>query len=196
MRLRQVLGNLVGNAVKFTSEGFIEVRVEVRDDADAGAVQRLALVVRDTGIGVSQSDQERLFAPFEQASSDAARSSGGTGLGLVVCRQLVEAMAGTVEMASELGQGTTMRVELPLPVADEAADGGRVDDDGAGLARRALPARADAERARSLLLLVEDHPVNREILASQLEAIGSSRTPPRTPSRRSTTTSVAATASS
>ncbi|MGI9100680.1 MAG: ATP-binding response regulator [Solirubrobacteraceae bacterium] len=182
--------------MKFTSEGFIEVRVEVRDDADAGAVQRLALVVRDTGIGVSQSDQERLFAPFEQASSDAARSSGGTGLGLVVCRQLVEAMAGTVEMASELGQGTTMRVELPLPVADEAADGGRVDDDGAGLARRALPARADAERARSLLLLVEDHPVNREILASQLEAIGSSRTPPRTPSRRSTTTSVAATASS
>jgi len=172
VRLRQVLGNLVGNAVKFTSEGFIEVRVEVRDDADAGAVQRLALVVQDTGIGVSQSDQERLFAPFEQASSDAARSSGGIGLGLVVCRQLVEAMAGTVEMASELGQGTTMRVELPLPVADEAADGGRVDDDGAGLARRALPARADAERARSLLLLVEDHPVNREILASQLEAIG------------------------
>jgi signal transduction histidine kinase/DNA-binding response OmpR family regulator len=173
VRLRQVLGNLLGNAVKFTSEGFVEVRVEVRGGgADAGAVQRLALVVEDTGIGVSQADQERLFAPFEQASCNAARSSGGTGLGLVVCRQLVVAMGGSVEMASRLGQGTTMRVELPLRVAGDAADDGGMQDGATGIVRRALPARADAERAGRLLLLVEDHPVNREILASQLEAIG------------------------
>jgi CheY-like chemotaxis protein/HPt (histidine-containing phosphotransfer) domain-containing protein/anti-sigma regulatory factor (Ser/Thr protein kinase) len=170
-RLRQVLGNLVGNAVKFTPEGFVDVGVEVCEDA--GDVQRIAIVVRDTGIGVSPRDRERLFAPFEQAGSDAARRGGGTGLGLVICRQLVEAMGGRVEMASELGQGTTMRVELTLPVADAAAGDGL---DGAGAraepARRALPSRADAAREGSLLLLVEDHPVNREILALQLQAIG------------------------
>jgi signal transduction histidine kinase/CheY-like chemotaxis protein/HPt (histidine-containing phosphotransfer) domain-containing protein len=174
VRLRQVLGNLVGNAVKFTSEGFVEVRVEVCGEADGGTVQHLALAVEDSGVGVSPSDQARLFAPFEQARScDAARAGGGgTGLGLVVCRQLVEAMGGSVGMVSELGRGTTMRVELPLPVAGAAAAGGRAEEDGAGLVRRALPARADAERDGSVLLLVEDHPVNREILAGQLEAIG------------------------
>ncbi|MEA2233503.1 MAG: two-component system, NarL family, sensor histidine kinase EvgS, partial [Solirubrobacteraceae bacterium] len=169
VRLRQVLGNLVGNAVKFTREGFVDVRVEVCDDADAGAVQRLVLVVEDSGIGVSQADQKRLFESFEQASSDGPRHGGGTGLGLVICRQLVEAMGGRVEMASTLGQGTTMRVELTLSVA---AGGELLEDDAAVPARRVPPARADAERAGSLLLLVEDHPVNRDILARQLEAIG------------------------
>jgi len=162
VRLRQVLGNLVGNAVKFTREGSVDVRVGASEPA-AGR-QDVSIVVRDTGIGVSAEDQARLFAPFEQARSDA----GGTGLGLVICRQLVDAMGGSVEMESELGHGTTMRVELTLPVASAVAD--EPDDDLP--ARRALPSRADAEREGSLLLLVEDHPVNREILALQLEAIG------------------------
>jgi signal transduction histidine kinase/CheY-like chemotaxis protein/HPt (histidine-containing phosphotransfer) domain-containing protein len=168
VRLRQVLGNLVGNAVKFTREGSVDVRVVVSGDA-GGAVQEIALEVRDTGIGVSAEDQARLFAPFEQAGTSAARHAGGTGLGLVICRQLVEAMGGQVGMTSALGRGTTMRVELSLTVAD-AHDGEGLD--GGPPARRALPARADAEREGNLLLLVEDHPVNREILALQLEAIG------------------------
>ncbi len=167
VRLRQVLGNLVGNALKFTPEGSVEVRVSVGGEASDG-VQQVAIEVQDTGIGVSPEDQARLFAPFEQAGTDAARHAGGTGLGLVICRQLVEAMGGRVEMASALGRGTTMRVELPLPVAQGPADS--LAD--VPLTRRALPARADAEREGSLLLLVEDHPVNREILALQLEAIG------------------------
>jgi signal transduction histidine kinase/CheY-like chemotaxis protein/HPt (histidine-containing phosphotransfer) domain-containing protein len=167
VRLRQVLGNLVGNAVKFTREGSVDVRVLVCDEADG--VQEIALEVQDTGIGVSAEDQARLFAPFEQAGTDAERHAGGTGLGLVICRQLVEAMGGRVGMTSELGHGTTMRVELPLPVADAPVRDGLYDG---SLARRALPARAEAEREGSLLLLVEDHPVNREILALQLEAIG------------------------
>jgi two-component system sensor histidine kinase EvgS len=168
VRLRQVLGNLVGNAVKFTREGSVEVRILVSGVAD-GPVQEIAIEVQDTGIGVSEEDQARLFAPFEQAGTDAARQAGGTGLGLIICRQLAEAMGGAVGMTSELGRGTTMRVELPLPIA-EAQDGDGLD--GGPLARRALPARTDAEREGSLLLLVEDHPVNREILALQLEAIG------------------------
>ncbi len=180
VRLRQVLGNLVGNAVKFTREGFVEVRVEVcagegeagKAGQRAGAMQRVALLVQDSGIGVSGEDQRRLFEPFEQARSDAARHGGGTGLGLVICRQLVEAMGGRVEMASELGRGTTMRVELALPVAAAPADGDAGDGAGPGLLRRAPPARAEAERDGSLLLLVEDHPVNREVLSCLLESIG------------------------
>ena len=166
VRLRQVLGNLVGNAVKFTRAGSIEVRVSVL--GERGGRQDVALEVQDTGIGVSAEDRARLFAPFEQAGTDAARRAGGTGLGLVICRQLVEAMGGSVEMASELGAGTTMRVELPLAVAEGVSGG----PEGGVAVRRALPSRADAEREGSLLLLVEDHPVNREILALQLEAIG------------------------
>jgi signal transduction histidine kinase/CheY-like chemotaxis protein/HPt (histidine-containing phosphotransfer) domain-containing protein len=171
-RLRQVLGNLVGNALKFTRAGFVDVRVEVCGDADAAIVQRVAIIVEDTGVGVSRRDRQRLFEPFEQAGSDSARRSGGTGLGLVICRQLVEAMGGAVEMASELGQGTTMRVELVLTVAADVATGDAVEGAGAPPARRPLPSRADAECEGSLLLLVEDHPVNREILARQLQAIG------------------------
>ncbi len=167
VRLRQVLGNLVGNAVKFTREGSVDVRVVVAGEADGS--QQLVIEVQDTGIGVSAEDQARLFEPFEQAGAQDARRAGGTGLGLVICRQLVEAMGGRVAMTSELGRGTTMRVELALPVA-EARDGDALD--GGPLERRALPPRADAEREGSLLLLVEDHPVNREILALQLEAIG------------------------
>ncbi len=108
-------------------------------------------------------------SPSSRPALQAARHAGGTGLGLVICRQLVEAMGGHVAMTSELGRGTTMRVELALPVA-EAQDGDGLG--GGPLERRALPSRADAEREGSLLLLVEDHPVNREILALQLEAIG------------------------
>ncbi|MEA2151623.1 MAG: two-component system, NarL family, sensor histidine kinase EvgS [Solirubrobacteraceae bacterium] len=168
LRLRQVLGNLVGNAVKFAPDGFVEVRAEVCGGEEGDGAQRVTLVVRDTGIGVSAADQARLFQPFEQASS---HHTGGTGLGLVICRQLVAAMGGTVAMASAPGEGTTMRVELALPVAAAPADGGAAED-GLAAPRRPLPTRAEAEREGSLVLLVEDHPVNREVLAHQLEAIG------------------------
>lgn len=167
-RLRQVLANLVANAVKFTREGFVDVRVEVCDGAEAGGLQLLAIVVEDTGVGVSRDDLARLFAPFEQAGC----GGGGSGLGLVICRQLVEAMGGRVEMASELGRGTTMRVELALALAVEPAADDGLEGAVARRARRALPSRADAVREGSLLLLVEDHPVNREVLALQLQAIG------------------------
>jgi CheY-like chemotaxis protein/HPt (histidine-containing phosphotransfer) domain-containing protein len=172
VRLRQVLGNLVGNALKFTREGGVAVSVVVSRTGDAGAVQDVMLVVADTGIGISPEDQRHLFEPFEQASSDSARNGGGTGLGLVICRQLVEAMGGRVAMESRLGDGTTMRVELPLPVAAAAATDALTGAGAPRLVRRALPDRAAAEHEGSLVLLVEDHPVNREIIARQLEAIG------------------------
>jgi two-component system, NarL family, sensor histidine kinase EvgS len=171
VRLRQVLGNLIGNALKFTREGGVALAVEVV--GEHAEEQRLAFEVRDSGIGISEEDQRRLFAPFSQASTDNARSSEGTGLGLAICRQLVEAMGGAVTLRSVRGEGTTVRVELPLAVgvpSDAEPDAGDLRLVHAG--RRALPSRADARRESSLLLLVEDNPVNRQVLTGQLEAVG------------------------
>ena len=172
-RLRQILGNLIGNALKFTREGGVEIAVQVLAGAAGDAEQRVAFEVRDTGIGISDEDQRRLFKPFTQASVDNARSSEGTGLGLAIVRQLVEAMDGEVTLRSAVARGTTVRVELGLPVgsADDVEPGigeARVTFTG----RRSLPSREAAVREGSLLLLVEDNAVNRQVLAGQLEAIG------------------------
>jgi CheY-like chemotaxis protein/HPt (histidine-containing phosphotransfer) domain-containing protein len=105
----------------------------------------------------------RLFSPFPLVGEGGE----ATGLGLVICRQLAEAMGGTIELESELGVGTTVRVHLALTPAQSPPT-----DAGGQLARRPLPTREDAEREGSVLLLVEDHPVNREILTRQLEVLG------------------------
>jgi two-component system sensor histidine kinase EvgS len=169
-RLRQVLGNLLSNAMKFTREGSVTLRAVVLEDGEAE--QRVVFEVRDTGIGISDEDQRRLFVPFTQASTDNARSSEGTGLGLAICRQLVEAMGGTVALRSAVGGGTAVRVELVLPVG-APGDAEAVAGSGPTAAgRRALPSREQAREEGSLLLLVEDHPVNRQVLTGQLEAIG------------------------
>ena len=172
LRLRQVLGNLVGNAIRFTTTGGVRVRVGPAGDADAGgAEQAVELVVRDTGVGIAPEDQERLFAPFSQVGAPAGRH-GGTGLGLVICMQLVEAMGGTIAMESAAGVGTVVRVRLSPPVAtaDEAAAAAPADPAVAPL--RPAPSRAAALAEGSLVLLVEDHPVNRTVLAAQLDAAG------------------------
>ncbi|WP_320670592.1 hybrid sensor histidine kinase/response regulator [Patulibacter defluvii] len=163
-RLRQVLGNLIGNAIKYTPGGAVELRAEAAAAEDGR--QALLFEVRDTGIGVSPEDQRRLFAPFAQARA----RNDGTGLGLVIARQLTEAMGGTLAMESAVGAGTTMRVRLALPVSDEA-ERQRLAD-GAVTLRRRRPSRAAAVAEGSLVLLVEDHPVNRAVLRRQLEAIG------------------------
>jgi signal transduction histidine kinase/CheY-like chemotaxis protein len=171
VRLRQVLGNLLSNALKFTPQGRVDLRVEVR--ACTADSQTLRFTITDTGIGISPEDQKRLFKPFTQASTDNARKSEGSGLGLAICRQLVEAMGGSVSLDSELGRGTEVSFELALlrgAEADAEPVGGAV---GAAVGlRRRLPSRAQAVRERSMLLLVEDNPVNRQVLTGQLEAIG------------------------
>jgi two-component system, chemotaxis family, sensor kinase Cph1 len=113
-KARQILINLIGNGIKFTEEGGVEVRVEADDDG--GAV----LAVEDTGIGIEASQIEAIFEPFRQAEQPLSRHVGGTGLGLAVTRQLVELLGGTVRVLSEPGQGSTFTVWLPRTLPPEA----------------------------------------------------------------------------
>lgn len=115
-RLTQVLTNLLGNAVKFTSAGFVRLDV-APTPADPGSDEPwLCFAVRDSGIGLSDEQRRRLFQPFSQADPSITRRYGGTGLGLAITRQLVEAMGGSVAVESEPGEGSTFSVRLPLPV--------------------------------------------------------------------------------
>jgi PAS domain S-box-containing protein len=114
-RLRQVLFNLAGNAIKFTEQGGVSLIVE----PDA-APNTIAIAVRDTGIGISAEDQARIFLEFEQADGGSTRRFGGTGLGLTISRRIVERMGGTITVESAPGTGSTFRVSLPLPhIGDE-----------------------------------------------------------------------------
>jgi signal transduction histidine kinase len=109
--LRQVLTNLVGNAVKFTDSGSVTLRVLARPD------DGLRFEVEDTGVGIPAEVQERIFQPFEQADASATRRHAGTGLGLAICAEIVRRMGGTIGVVSAAGKGARFWVDLPRPVA-------------------------------------------------------------------------------
>jgi CheY-like chemotaxis protein/anti-sigma regulatory factor (Ser/Thr protein kinase) len=158
-RLRQVLLNLVGNAVKFTPAGSVDVRFEAEPPAS------LRVLVRDTGIGISPQYQERLFSPFSQADSTAARSFGGSGLGLAICRRLVELMEGEIGVESVRGQGSTFWFRIPLrPAANVSVATVSAVAQGNGAAPGSVPGVR--------LLAVEDNLINQQVLLAQLAALG------------------------
>lgn len=173
LRLQQVLGNFVSNAIKFTKEGYVELRAELlRRDGDSETVR---LSVKDTGIGLSMEAQQRLFQPFEQATADTARHYGGTGLGLVISRRLAELMGGTVAIDSAPDMGTTMSVTLTLKIANDAASVSLpVALAPAVVAVAPVLAAAPGTEVGDprLVLAVDDNPVNRMLLSRQLEKLG------------------------
>jgi PAS domain S-box-containing protein len=114
-RLRQVLFNLAGNAIKFTEKGGVSIVVEPAAQPDM-----ISIAVSDTGIGISLQDQARIFLEFEQADGSSTRKFGGTGLGLTISNRIVESMGGSIAVESAPGQGSTFRVTVALPSADEA----------------------------------------------------------------------------
>jgi PAS domain S-box-containing protein len=164
-RLRQVLTNLVSNAIKFTHAGTVSLEVKVLETI--GERQNLCFSVHDSGIGMSAETQGRLFEPFQQGESDTSRRYGGTGLGLAISRQLIELMGGTIQVTSTEGLGTRVTVTLPAERASPSAlrDGGETSD-----GKRA-PVAVYAP-AGTKLLIVDDHPVNLAMLKRQLKVLG------------------------
>lgn len=158
LRLRQVLFNLAGNALKFTLQGSVVLQAHVLQQRDGG--QRLRLQVTDTGVGISMERQQAVFAAYEQAETSTTRRFGGSGLGLSICRELAASMGGQLHLRSAPGKGTTVWLELVLaacaaptvvPVLTTAVQ------------RPLPPARA---------LVVEDHPTNLQLLVQRLRELG------------------------
>jgi two-component system, NarL family, sensor histidine kinase EvgS len=151
--LRQILNNLLGNALKFTDQGSIELLLELQLEAESAT---LLLAVHDTGIGIPADQQDAVFKPFAQAHDPGHRDVGGSGLGLSICNDLVQALGGHLQLHSAPGQGSCFEVRLPVVI--EGPDAGPV---GQPLAGRSL-------------LLVEDHALSRTMLGRQLAMLGAS----------------------
>ena len=159
-RLRQVLFNLLGNAVKFTDRGTVSLRVLPAPGTTDDGTVTLRFEVADTGIGMSAQQMARLFHPFEQVA-DMTRRAGGTGLGLAISQRLVRLMGGNIEIASEPGGGSTFRFELAVPVAAGSP---------ANLPAQRTIVGYEGERKR--LLIVDDVPQNRAVLVDLLQTVG------------------------
>jgi PAS domain S-box-containing protein len=161
-RLEQILINLLGNAVKFTGQGVVELAVTAAPSGDDETVP-VTFTVTDTGIGMNDEQMARLFKPFTQGDDSTTRRYGGTGLGLSICQRLVQLMGGKVLVTSEPGRGSTFTVTVPLDrgrqlslLAESSLD--------TNLVTAALRGR--------LVLIVEDHPINQQVARELLEHVG------------------------
>ena len=166
LRIGQVLLNLIGNAIKFTERGAVTVHVDVLAQSTPPV---LRCTVRDTGIGISQEQLGRLFNAFEQADNSTTRRFGGTGLGLAISRRLVRLMGGDIQVDSQLGVGSTFSFQVQIevcaspPPAPESPEDALVSE---------AEARLKTHHPGTLVLVVEDEPVSREIVQSLLECAG------------------------
>ncbi len=154
-RMRQILVNLVSNAVKFTDQGSIDLTLIA--GGDAAEEQVLRFEVKDSGIGVPAEQRDAIFERFVQAPDGQTQQSGGSGLGLAISKRLVECMGGALDLQSEVGKGSIFGVTLTLPVAAAAAASGGA---------------AAAAAAPKRILVVDDVDLNRELTQSMLEAVG------------------------
>ncbi|HLS71476.1 MAG TPA: tetratricopeptide repeat protein [Chitinophagaceae bacterium] len=161
-RVNQILINLIGNAVKFTDKGYVDLRVKNKEKNAAEHQLHLLFEIEDTGIGISKEYVATIFESFTQAGTDTARKFGGTGLGLTISKQLVDLMDGKIYVESELGVGTTFFVEIPIKIADQqhiTVKKDKITDD-------------TRERLSNIsVLLVEDNEFNRMVAEDTLKSI-------------------------
>lgn len=168
-RLRQMLINLVGNAIKFTERGEVVIRVRPAEPLSDGTDVMFDVI--DTGIGIAQEAQARIFDPFDQADSSMTRRFGGTGLGLAIVSEIAKMMGGRVWVRSELGKGSTFGFLVHF--ADGGAQGKPSALVGKSVAITSPPASLESGYVSPLnILLAEDDPVNREVLLGMLEYCG------------------------
>ena len=166
-RLQQILSNLISNALKFTEQGQILVTIApetaVANSFDS-STSMIRFSVTDTGIGIPESQQAQLFQPFTQADNSTTRQYGGTGLGLTICRRLVELMGGIISIESTVGEGSTFWFTIPLQVGDTPE---------AATAESSNSARDSAKTPQAKrILVVEDYPDNRELILFVLDSMG------------------------
>ncbi len=153
-RIRQILVNLVNNAIKFTERGHVMVSVAVPEPTNG--VSHVDVAVHDTGCGISPEKLEHVFGMFTQADASTTRTHGGTGLGLAISRRLAELMGGSLTAESVLGQGSTFRLSVPLPLAEDQAS----------------PAVLPINLRDVRVLVVDDSPINRQVLHEQIVSWG------------------------
>lgn len=159
-RLRQVMLNLLSNAVKFTRDGAVTMTIA---EAVRNGAPVLRIAISDTGIGIDPSSMNKLFRPFSQVDASISRKYGGTGLGLTICKQIVEALGGEIGVSSTKGEGSTFWFEIPMVVADEPTTGSLVS----------APQMAAVEALPILnILLVEDNVINQQVAAGFLRHLG------------------------
>ena len=154
LRIRQVVSNLISNAVKFTAAGKVTVCATLRPSGPNG-MGELMVSVTDTGVGFDEEVRARLFSRFEQADPTIPRRFGGTGLGLAISRELAELMGGEIDCSSTPGEGATFVFRAPLPLLDAAARGDTPAP---------LPSEAPGSETRLKVLLAEDHPINQRVI--------------------------------
>ena len=167
MRLRQVLSNLVGNAVKFTERGRVSVRVRAVEEG-------VLFEVVDTGIGIGEAARARLFQPFTQADESTTRRFGGTGLGLVISMELVEAMGGHIGVESRLGEGSRFYFTLPYEEVEDELDETAVESAACPVAPSVVQSaeRPESSSMRRRVLLAEDNKVNQLVAQGMLAQLG------------------------
>ena len=175
-RLQQVLSNLISNALKFTKQGKIEVNIALRDTIDL-AIATVYFSVKDTGIGINTNLQENLFQPFTQADNSTTRQYGGTGLGLTICRRIIELMGGEIGVESKLGQGSTFWFVLPLQLADITNKPRQTEvtiaNEPSPIEEATSPDIAAGNPSQTVdILVVEDYPDNRELIMFMLDTLG------------------------
>jgi len=160
-RLRQVLMNLVGNAIKFTEHGSVRINLDIQEQLTDAVMLRCSIT--DTGIGISEERLARVFDEFTQAKSDHTRRFGGTGLGLTICKRLVEMQGGTISAVSEVGKGSTFSFTIPYAITDANKEGVRADD------HRPPPTTNTPPLNDLRILLVEDNKLNVMVARVELE---------------------------